>query len=89
MGAEGRFITLSSVTEFVALGFIAGSIGSTGALITAWLLATQVLDISYQPDWLIPLTGTLVAIAGVVVTGTAAIRRSHKQAVSVGLGQTP
>jgi putative ABC transport system permease protein len=61
LGAGTRLITLMVAVEYGLLGLLAGVIGAAGAFGLSWVLATYLLDITWQP------AGGLLA-AGVVAT---------------------
>ena len=50
LGAPRAFIQRTLLIEFALLGAVAGIVGTIGALVTAWLLADQVLHIPYRPS---------------------------------------
>ncbi|PIX75258.1 MAG: hypothetical protein COZ38_06625, partial [Rhodocyclales bacterium CG_4_10_14_3_um_filter_68_10] len=62
-------------TEFMALGAVAGILGGIGAAAIAWLLATEVFRLAYQPGALIPLAGLALGAIGVTLAGLAATAR--------------
>ena len=74
LGARGRQILGSQVAEFVALGTIAGLVGSTGAVGIGYVVATRVLAVGFRFDPLVPLVGIVGGIAAIVLTGLATTR---------------
>jgi putative ABC transport system permease protein len=85
LGAPRRFITASMLVEFVLLGAVAGALGAIGALATGWLLASEVFDMPWLPDWRIAASGVLAGIAGVSAAGGLVVWRTHRQSVVAGL----
>ena len=88
LGASRRFVRSAILTEFVAIGVVAGTLASAGAMLTAGLLATQILDVPYRPDWHIPLTGIAVAVAGLVLLGVRVIGKILREPVAHGLRES-
>ena len=88
LGASRRFVRSAILTEFVAIGVVAGTLASAGAMLTAGLLATQILDVPYRPDWHIPLAGIAVAVAGLVLLGLRVIGKILRQPVAHGLRES-
>lgn len=85
LGAPRRFITITTLVEFMLLGLVAGLLGSLGAVGTGWLLAEAIFDMPYSPDWRIPLAGIVSGVAGVLLIGLAVVTRTHRQSVMVSL----
>jgi putative ABC transport system permease protein len=74
MGASRKFIKNSIFTEFALTGFIAGSVAGILAMLSSWLLARNLFELSFSIPWvalaLYILCGTLI----VSVTGFLSIR---------------
>ena len=88
LGASRRFVRSAILAEFVAIGVVAGTLASAGAMLTAGLLATQVLDVRYVPDWRIPLAGITVAVAGLVLVGLRVVGKILREPVAHGLRES-
>ncbi len=74
MGASRKFIKNSIFTEFALTGFIAGSVACILAMLSSWLLARNLFELSFNIPWgalaLYIFCGTLI----VSVTGFLSIR---------------
>ena len=88
LGASRRFVRSAILTEFVAIGMVAGMLASIGAMLTAALIATQVLDVPYVPSWRIPLAGIAMAIAGLVLVGLRVAGKILREPVAHGLRES-
>ncbi|OIP09025.1 MAG: ABC transporter permease [Betaproteobacteria bacterium CG2_30_68_42] len=75
LGARNGQLRAALATEFMALGAVAGILGGIGAAAIAWLLATEVFRLAYQPGALIPLAGLALGAIGVTLAGLAATAR--------------
>ncbi|MBK8959847.1 MAG: ABC transporter permease [Proteobacteria bacterium] len=85
LGASRRFVRSAVLCEFVVIGVVAGTLASGGALLTAGLLATRVLDIPYQPDWRIPVHGIVAAVLALALIGWRVAARILGAPVADGL----
>lgn len=85
LGAARRFVTVATLAEFALIGLVAGLLGSGGAVLTGWLLATRVFDMPYLPDWRIPLAGIAAGVLTVGALGVVVARRTHRQSVVASL----
>ncbi len=88
LGASRRFVRSAVLAEFIAIGLLAGTLASAGALATAALLASQVLDIPYVPDWRIPLIGIVAAIAALSLIGLRVVGTILREPVAHGLRES-
>ena len=88
LGASRRFVRSAVLTEFLVIGLVAGALASLGAIVTAWLLATRVLDIPYQADWRIPLMGVSVALGGLLMVGLRVVGKVLREPVAQGLRES-
>lgn len=75
LGASHRTVLTGVLTEFALIGLFAGIIAAAAASLGGYLLATRVLEIPYQPNPLLWLTGAglgalLVCMAGYLATRT-------------------
>ena len=71
-----------------AVQAIANLMDSAGALLTAGLLAGQVLDIPYRPDWRIPVVGIVVAVAALALIGWRVAEKILREPVVHGLRES-
>ena len=74
LGASQRQIKSSVAAEFMMLGALAGSVGSGMALLTGWVLAEQIFNLSYQASWQPVAWGVFAGIFGLGGVGYAVIR---------------
>jgi putative ABC transport system permease protein len=72
--SRGRVLTGVTV-EFLAIGFLAGLLASTGASLAAWHLAVNVYELQYHFSPLLWLTGPLLGMIFVGISGIAATWR--------------
>ena len=80
LGAGRQLLRRSHRREFGLLGALAGLLAIAGAELASWILYRQVLDMPWQPHWLLwlllPLAGALlIALAGSLGT-RAVVQRS-------------
>lgn len=75
LGASQRQIKLSVATEFMVLGALAGITGAGLALLTGWVLANQIFNLSYQISWLPLFWGPLAGVIGLGSVGYAVIHQ--------------
>ncbi|MFT4562010.1 MAG: putative ABC transport system permease protein [Gammaproteobacteria bacterium] len=59
--------------EFIAIGFISGAIAGAMALVSGWLVATQVLEIDYSINFSVIAIGILVGTMSTVLVGSVAV----------------
>lgn len=88
LGASRAFVRSAVLCEFMAIGLVAGTLASAGALLTAGLLASRVLDIPYVPDWRIPVTGIVVAMLALALIGWQVVGKILREPVAHGLRES-
>ena len=76
IGASRRQLAVLQLAEFLAIGLLAGTIASAGAVALAMVLSDRVLGIPYEFGWTLPLVGLLVGGAGVALAGLLGTRRA-------------
>jgi putative ABC transport system permease protein len=72
LGATTRRIAAMLAVEYGLLGFLAGVIGSAGALVLSWAVSAFVLDVPWQPTPALVVAGILASSALVTVVGILA-----------------
>jgi putative ABC transport system permease protein len=72
LGATTRRIAAMLAVEYGLLGFLAGVIGSAGALVLSWAVSAFVLDVPWQPTPGPVVAGMLASSALVTVVGVLA-----------------
>lgn len=75
LGASRRQLLGAAAVEFVGLGVLAGLLGALMASLIGWLLARQVFELAWLPDWRLWLGGPLIGALAVGGTGLWASRR--------------
>lgn len=75
LGASQRQIKRSVAVEFVMLGALAGLLGAGLALLTGWVLAEHIFDLSYQISWPTLFWGMLAGIIGLGGVAYSVIRQ--------------
>ena len=88
LGASRRFVRSAVLAEFITIGLLAGILASAGALATAGLIASQVLDIPYVPAWRIPVIGILAALAALSLIGLRVAGKILREPVAHGLRES-
>jgi putative ABC transport system permease protein len=79
LGAARRTVLLGVMLEFALIGVMAGVVAAAAASTGAWLLATRLLEIPYQPDPVLWLAGAVTGAALVCVAGYLATRSALSQ----------
>jgi putative ABC transport system permease protein len=69
VGATTRVVGATLVVEYGLLGFVAGSVGSVGALALSWAVSRFALDVSWQPRPGYALVGLASSVVVVTVVG--------------------
>ena len=69
LGASTRSLITMLILEYGVLGVLAGTVGSTGALVFTWVLTRQVFNVAWFPAPLENVGGVIVTAAVVGVVG--------------------
>jgi putative ABC transport system permease protein len=75
LGASRVQLRLAHAAEFAALGLIAGLTAAVAAATLSGVIATQVFEQSWAPDWRLALFGGGLGVIAVTLTGLFATRR--------------
>ncbi len=74
LGARSRQLALAQWIEFATLGTISGVLAATGASVSAWVLAEQVLHIPYAFNAWVWVIGVAGGAGGITLAGLMATR---------------
>jgi putative ABC transport system permease protein len=75
LGADSRYLRRLHLSEFAVLGGLSGLFAAAGAVLLGWVLARFVLEIPYQANPFVWLTGLLGGMAVVMLAGWLATRK--------------
>lgn len=75
LGADSAYLRRLHMGEFAVLGLLSGLFAAAGAALTGWVLARHVLEIPYQSNSLVWLTGVLGGMVLVMLAGWLNTRR--------------
>jgi putative ABC transport system permease protein len=76
LGASRRQMVLTQLSEFLAIGLLAGTVAAAGAVGLAIVLSEGVLGVPYEFDWVVPVAGLFAGGAGVAIAGLLGTRRA-------------
>jgi putative ABC transport system permease protein len=72
LGANSRLIATMLLLEYGVLGAIAGTVGSLGAIVLSWAVASYALDMAWEPAPGLIVVGVVVTSALVATVGLVA-----------------
>ena len=75
LGASRRQLRLAQASEFAAIGLLSGLVAAVAASVLAGVVATQVFDLPWEPDFGMAALGGLAGVAAALVAGLWATRR--------------
>jgi putative ABC transport system permease protein len=75
VGASRRQLAVLQLAEFLAIGLLAGTIASAGAVALSMVLSDRVLGVPYDFRWGLPLAGIAIGGIGVAIAGLIGTRR--------------
>jgi putative ABC transport system permease protein len=76
VGASRRQLAILQLAEFLAIGLLAGTVASIGAVALAMVLSERVLGVPYEFHWMLPVAGLLAGGIGVALAGLVGTRRA-------------
>jgi putative ABC transport system permease protein len=76
LGASRRQMVLTQLSEFLAIGLLAGMVAAAGAVGLTFALSERVLGVPYEFDWVVPVAGLLAGGVGVAIAGLLGTRRA-------------
>jgi putative ABC transport system permease protein len=74
-GASSRQLRLAQLSEFSVIGLLAGLTAAVAATVVSGLIAREVFDLPWRPDFRLAAVGALLGVAAVTVAGLWATRR--------------
>jgi putative ABC transport system permease protein len=75
LGASRRRVLGGVITEFLAIGLLAGLLATAGATLAGYLLATRLYELDYQFNLALTMAGPLMGMLFVGVAGYFATRK--------------
>lgn len=79
LGASRLQLRLAHASEFIALGALAGSVAALAASLVSGLIAVQVFEQAWAPDWRVAALGAGLGVLIVTLAGLAATARIARQ----------
>ncbi len=74
MGASSRLLAQVQRAELLGVGALAGLLASAAAIAVGWLLAKNVFEFAWAPDWWVPLAGAAAGAALALAAGWWGLR---------------
>src|SRR5690606_26418746 len=74
LGASRAQLRRAIVAEFAVLGALAGLLAAAGASALGYVIATQVLNLTYTFNSMLWITGAIAGAAGIAAAGYAGTR---------------
>jgi putative ABC transport system permease protein len=74
-GASRRQLRLAHLSEFATIGLLAGLTAAAAATAISGLIAREVFDLPWRPDWRLAAAGAALGVLAVVAAGLWATRR--------------
>jgi putative ABC transport system permease protein len=75
LGGSRRQLRLAQASEFAAIGLLSGLTAACAASVLAGVIATQVFNLPWQPDWRLVVVGGGLGVLAAVGAGMFATRR--------------
>jgi putative ABC transport system permease protein len=75
LGGSRRQLRMAQVSEFAAIGLLAGLVAAIAASILAGVVAVQVFDLPWRPNWMLAVAGGGIGVAVTLLAGLWATRR--------------
>ena len=75
LGGSRRQLLLAQASEFAAIGLLAGLTAAIAATALAGVIAKQVFNLPWTPDWQLILTSAAIGTVSAIVAGMLATRR--------------
>ncbi|MDN5781591.1 MAG: FtsX-like permease family protein, partial [Luteimonas sp.] len=75
LGASRRQLRLAQASEFAAIGLLAGLVAAVAASALSGVVAHEVFDLPWQPNWAMATAGGALGMAAALAAGLFATRR--------------
>jgi len=75
LGGSRRQLRLAQASEFAAIGLLAGLVAAIAASVLSGVVATQVFDLPWSPNWGMAAAGGAIGMLVTLVAGLFATRR--------------
>jgi putative ABC transport system permease protein len=75
LGGSRRQLLLAQASEFATIGILTGLAAAIAASVLAGVVAREVLDLPFTPDWQLVATSAAIGVLASVVAGMLATRR--------------
>jgi putative ABC transport system permease protein len=75
LGGSRRQLLLAQATEFAVIGLLTGLTAAIAATVLAGVVARQVFDLPWVPDWKLALASSAVGVVASIAAGMLATRR--------------
>ncbi len=75
LGASGRQLRAVQIAEFLFIGALAGLLAAIGATSVGWVLALEVLNVSFRVNPAVWVVGLVAGALGVTIAGTLGTAR--------------
>ena len=75
LGGSRRQLLLAQASEFAVIGLLTGLTAAIAATVLAGVVAREVFDLSWTPDWRLVATSTAIGIVAATLAGMLATRR--------------
>jgi len=74
-GASRRQLRLAQLSEFAVIGLLSGLTAAIAAAVVSGIIAREVFDLPFRPDWQLAVVGGAIGTGLVTATGMWATRR--------------
>jgi putative ABC transport system permease protein len=75
LGGSRRQLRLAQASEFAAIGLLSGLVAAIAASVLSGVIAEQVFDLPWKPNWLLAAVGGGLGMLAALVAGLFATRR--------------
>lgn len=75
LGGSRRQLRMAQASEFAVVGLLSGIVAALAASVLAGVVAVQVFDLPWQPNWGMAIAGALLGMLAALVAGMFATRK--------------